>query len=94
MTRAELLSWPKRNAWGETRIAQLQTRIDQFLTIYPDSRTCEIWSKIRFESRRRGRQIDVADAWIAATALQFDVPLITRNIRHFDAIDNLEIILL
>jgi predicted nucleic acid-binding protein len=32
------------------------------------------------------------DAWIAATALVFDIPLVTHNRRHFDFIENLTLI--
>jgi predicted nucleic acid-binding protein len=30
-------------------------------------------------ARRNGRRIETADAWIAATALLYDVPLLTHN---------------
>jgi len=32
------------------------------------------------------------DAWIAATALQYKLPLVTHNPDDFNAVDNLEII--
>jgi predicted nucleic acid-binding protein len=31
------------------------------------------------EARSQGRRIEVADAWIAATALLYDAPLVTNN---------------
>jgi predicted nucleic acid-binding protein len=30
-------------------------------------------------ARRNGRRIETADAWIAATALLYDAPLLTHN---------------
>jgi predicted nucleic acid-binding protein len=33
--------------------------------------------------RSKGQTIGIADAIIAATALQFDVPLLTNNIEHY-----------
>ena len=31
------------------------------------------------QARSQGRRIEVADAWIAATALLYDAPLVTNN---------------
>lgn len=39
--------------------------------------------------RRKGRPSDVVDPFIAATALEFRLPVVTRNVRHFEAIDGL-----
>jgi len=36
--------------------------------------------------------IQVADAWIAATALALDVPLVTHNAVDFEGIEGLEIL--
>ncbi|HRG11375.1 MAG TPA: PIN domain-containing protein, partial [Cyclobacteriaceae bacterium] len=41
---------------------------------------------------RRKHAIKLADAVIAATALVFDLKLLTRNIEDFNKIDKLEII--
>jgi predicted nucleic acid-binding protein len=40
---------------------------------------------------RKQRGIDVADALIAATAVTLDLPLMTRNRRHFEGIKNLRL---
>ena len=92
MSRAELLLWPKANNWGALRTAELHSMTDDFVTLYPDEETCELWSRVRDDAGRKGRPIDVADAWIAATALQFALPLLTRNARDFEFIDDLELI--
>jgi len=39
--------------------------------------------------RRKGRPADAVDPFIAATALDLDIPVVTRNLRHFEAIDGL-----
>lgn len=41
---------------------------------------------------RRSAQIAIPDALIAATALEHDLPLLTRNPRHFSRVPGLEII--
>ena len=41
---------------------------------------------------RVGRPIGAFDPFIAATALELGCPLVTRNTRHFEAIDGLQVI--
>jgi hypothetical protein len=41
---------------------------------------------------RRRHQLAMPDALIAATALAHQVPLMTRNHRHFRAVDELELL--
>ena len=42
--------------------------------------------------KANGLLIDANDLWIAATALAFGVPLVTRNERHFSRVPGLEVI--
>lgn len=42
--------------------------------------------------KRKRKQIDIADLFIAATALSHNFPIATMNKNHFDRIDGLEII--
>jgi len=39
-----------------------------------------------------GKPVDVADAWIAATAALLDARRVTHNRRHFENIEDLELI--
>jgi predicted nucleic acid-binding protein len=41
---------------------------------------------------RKGRPIQVADAWIAATALLYGIPLVTHNPADFAGVDGLRLI--
>jgi hypothetical protein len=46
----------------------------------PSSRDLIVkWAEAMVVGRAQGRRIDVADAWIAATALLYDAPLVTNN---------------
>ena len=92
MTRAELLVWPKANRWGEVRRKALINHVSLYTTLLADERTCEIWSEIVAASRLKGRPIQETDAWIAATALQWELPLVTADYRDFDAVDGLDLI--
>ncbi len=42
--------------------------------------------------RDNGLLIDANDLWIAATALAFEMPLVTRNERHFARVPELDVI--
>jgi tRNA(fMet)-specific endonuclease VapC len=42
--------------------------------------------------KRKRKQIDLADLFIAATALQYDLSITTLNKKHFERIDTLGII--
>ena len=39
--------------------------------------------------RRKGRPSDVVDPFIAATALELRLPVVTHNVRHFEIIEGL-----
>ena len=47
--------------------------------------------KISGSLRARGREIDREDCIIGATALLNDEPVVTRNRKHFERIDGLDI---
>jgi predicted nucleic acid-binding protein len=51
----------------------------------------DICAKLRAERRSAGRELQMADAWIAATALLLDCPLASHDI-HFVGIPNLQLI--
>ncbi|MCE2971679.1 MAG: type II toxin-antitoxin system VapC family toxin [Burkholderiales bacterium] len=48
--------------------------------------------RIAAQLRRAGRPADAIDPFIAATALVLGCPVVTRNTRHFEAIDGLRIL--
>ena len=50
------------------------------------------WARLVVERKSAGRPMDLADAWIATTALRHGLPLVTHNRRHFTGIDGLEVI--
>ena len=53
---------------------------------------CRQWAQVRVERQSAGRAISPQDAWIAATALRHDLPLVTHNIKDFLGISNLRLI--
>lgn len=50
------------------------------------------FARVRGELRKRGQSISDTDLLIAATALEYDLILVTRNVSHFERIPNLELL--
>lgn len=92
MTRAELVLWPKRNQWGPQRASDLQTHLGTFTTLFPDEETCELWAEITSKGYSAGRPISTADAWIAATAVRWGLPLVTTDHRDFAQVTGLTLV--
>jgi len=57
-----------------------------------DESAADLASQINSELRQKRKQIDIADLFIAATALSFGCPIATLNVKHFERIDKLTII--
>ncbi len=73
--------------WGERRIRELADHLRLFRVIYPDNRLIDISATLRSETRKLGRELTSADAWIAATAIMMDCPLASDD-RDFDAVSD------
>jgi len=79
MTEAELEQWALLSNWHANRIDWLRVFLSR-LTIVPSSRDLVVkWAEVMVSARRAGRRLETADAWIGATAVLYDAPLITHN---------------
>lgn len=92
MTVAELFQWAAVRNWGARRMNQLETSLQNFTVLPFDIALCRLWGEIRARCRAVGRPISPQDAWIAATALQHDLPLVTHDPTDFEIIEELELI--
>ena len=92
MTVAELDRWALDHNWGETRRLKMEQHLRSFV-VYPFNRSlCSKWAEVMNVTRRNGRRMGFADAWIAATALLYEIPIVTHNQTHFGVVDGLEVI--
>ena len=93
MTVAELYQWAAVRKWGERRRDQLtQTLKVNYTVLSFDVRLCQIWGELRAERQLIGKPISSQDGWVAATALHYNLPLVTHNPKDFVDISNLKII--
>ena len=92
MTLAELELWTERHSWGAPRRERLSKFLTRFSIRHSDPTLCRAWASIRQQAFVAGNPVDVADAWIAATAVHLDAPLVSHNRRHFENIEGLELI--
>jgi tRNA(fMet)-specific endonuclease VapC len=92
MTVAELEAWALIRNWGEPRRARMREHLRNFVTYPFELPLCGKWAEVTTAARANGRQIGCADAWIAATAMLHDIPLITHNRSDFNGVPGLTVI--
>ena len=90
MTVAELYEGSYLARWGKHRVQRMERLLKTVSIIPSNPEMCRCWGEIR--SMRRSEPIDVADGWIAATAVTFGFRLVTHNPRDFRNIAGLKII--
>ncbi len=56
-----------------------------------DIELCRQWGNLRAQMQFLGKPISVQDAWIAATALRYNLPLVTHNAKDFSNIPGLDV---
>jgi tRNA(fMet)-specific endonuclease VapC len=89
---AELRLGAELRQWGPVRRARMDQFVQGCIVHYPDDTVCTLWAFLVAVLRRAGRQISPHDAWVAATALFLDVPLVTHNARHYRDVPDLQVL--
>lgn len=84
-----------KGAERSTRTLYNRQLIDDFLEIttllFPSRATAQVYAGIATTLEAKGQTIPENDLWIAAVALECDLPLATRD-AHFERVDGVTII--
>jgi tRNA(fMet)-specific endonuclease VapC len=92
MTIAELFQWATIREWGDKRLEQLEQYLSNYIVIPVDQPLCREWAQIRANAQRTGKAISSQDAWIAATAIRHQIPLVTHNTKDFINVTRLQLL--
>lgn len=89
-TYAEMWAGAELAGWGQKKREKLTEVLAGTLVLVGDEAVCHKYAEVK--AARKHRTMPVADAWIAATALAFDLELVTHNPADFVDIPGLKII--
>lgn len=82
-TVAEIRYGALAASWGERRLAQVERLVHRCLVLPPDDETVWSFARVRADARRLGHPLHqkdhVADLWIAATAIRWNLPLVAHD---------------
>jgi len=92
MTLAELERWSLERGWGPRRKLELAEHLSHYAVLPVSRELCLKWAEVAFAAKQRGRPVQTADAWIAASALYYQVPLITNNKSDYSFIQGLTVL--
>jgi len=92
VTIGELYLGAEKDNWGEKRKNELEEKLKNYVVLPYDKIVAEFYAKAVIGVRAKGFEISFPDAWIAATALAFQLPLVTHNRKHFKNVPGLKVI--
>jgi tRNA(fMet)-specific endonuclease VapC len=91
-TIAEMKHGSMLKSWGTKRVLHLENFLTYYTLLLPNEKTALLWAQLRTQVRSIGRHIKPDYAWIAATALEHDLVLVTHNVKDFEAVESLQIL--
>lgn len=92
MTLAELEQWTVVRSWGSRRRQDLLNYLRRYRVEHSSPELCRRWAEVGDSARGAGRPILTNDAWVAATALTYGLPLVTNNPDDYAGVSALTII--
>jgi predicted nucleic acid-binding protein len=82
--------------WGTKRITQMEAAMRSYVIAPYSPDMAVLWGKLKDQARRAGHPLGqpehTNDLWICTTAVFYDAPLMTNNLRHFESMPNLKLI--
>lgn len=90
---AELWRGAYAREYGEESRRRLEATISATVVVPPTDELTRAWARISNEARANGHPLgqkaQIHDAWVAATAIHHELPLLTGNVRHFEGFPGL-----
>lgn len=87
----ELLYGAYNSVFQAKGLKQVEDFLRVCAVLEPDERTAHIYGRIKTDLARKGRPIPQNDIWIAAVALEHNLPLATRD-PHFAQVSGLTVL--
>ena len=88
---AELFAGAFRSARPEKNLQQIELFLEAVEVLLPDEKTSEIYGRVSAQLAQAGTPIPQNDIWIAAMAIQFDLPLASGD-AHFAHVTGLRLL--
>jgi tRNA(fMet)-specific endonuclease VapC len=88
---AELRAGVERDDWGPRKRAKLHRFLNRFFLVDVNTEIAEVCGGILGQCIKIGRAMTLPDAWAAATAMCFDVPLVTHD-RDVEGVPGLRVV--
>lgn len=90
VTIAELFKGAYRSQARERYLRAIEDLLLPAVTVLPfDGETARIFGRLQAELELAGQPLEDLDVQIAATAIQYDLTLVTGNLRHFERVPRL-----
>ena len=87
----ELFLGAYRSANEARHLQEIKGLLLKCTVLSTDTMTAENYGRIKAALLKKGKPIPENDIWIAATALQHQLPLYTKD-KHFNEVDNLTLV--
>lgn len=95
-SQGEVLAGAAMREWGPRRMDELERLLGRMVVLEVTENVVRGYASVRAEAKRIGHPLhgpsQSIDRWIAATALAYQVPLLTGNRKHFDGFPGLELV--
>ncbi len=66
--------------------------LERYRVLWPTERTLQLYAETWTALARNHQMIGVHDLWIAVSALEHDLPVLTRNATEFNRVPNLKVV--
>jgi tRNA(fMet)-specific endonuclease VapC len=76
---AELWQWAEDQNWGEKNREGMDAFIRRFLVFPYDYELSKVWARVSAQCKKEGRRLEAGDAWIIATSVHRQIPLLTHD---------------